>query len=170
MCASSEYTALDEIDRAILQILQRDARHATAVEIGERIGVSDGTVRNRIEKLEQEGVIQGYVPTINYAQAGFLLQVKIICTARIVEREELAQQAHGIEGVVEVHELMTGKENIEITVVAPTHDDLTSTAKSLDELGLVVESEELIRHHYYRPFNHFGVKDVSEDMDGTHEI
>lgn len=170
MCASSEYTQLDEIDRAILQILQRDARNTTAVDIGERIGVSDGTVRNRIEKLEQEDVIQGYVPTINYEQAGYQLQIKITCTARIVEREELAQQAHDIEGVVEVQEIMTGKENIEITAVAPTHDDETSIAKSLDELGLEVESEQLIRHHYYRPFNHFGAEDVSEDMGDTHEI
>ncbi|ELZ18439.1 AsnC family transcriptional regulator [Haloterrigena salina JCM 13891] len=48
MCASAEYTPLDETDRKILQRLQRDARNKIAVEIGEQIGVSDGTVRNRI--------------------------------------------------------------------------------------------------------------------------
>lgn len=35
---------LDNINRAILQILQRDARHATVVNITKRIEVSDGTV------------------------------------------------------------------------------------------------------------------------------
>lgn len=51
MCSRSEYTPLDNIDRAILQLLQREARHSTAVEMAEYLDVSDGTVRNRIENL-----------------------------------------------------------------------------------------------------------------------
>lgn len=123
MCASSGYTPLDDTDRAILQLLQRDARNTTAVEIAERVGVSDGTVRNRIEKLEAEGIIEGYVPIINYERAGYQLEIRIRCTARIVEREALTKEALGIEGVVEVRELMTGRGNVEVTAVAPAHDD-----------------------------------------------
>lgn len=65
---------------------------------------------------------------------------------------------------------MTGRENIEVTVVAPTHDDLTDAAKALDELGLEIEREELIRHHYFRPFNHFGTEDVSGDPTGMYGL
>lgn len=170
MCASPEYTPLDEIDRSILQILQRDARHTTAVDISEKVDVSDGTVRNRIEALEQRGIIEGYVPLVNYEQAGFPLQIRIVCSASIVDREELAEEALLIEGVVEVEEVMTGRDNIVVTAVAPRHEDLTRIAKSLDKLGLDVEREELVRHHYFRPFNHFGVEDVSEEMDGTYDV
>lgn len=168
MGASSEYTPLDKVDRGILQLLQRDARHLTAVQMAEPLGVSDGTVRNRIDRLEQRNIIEGYAPLINYERAGFPLQVKIVCSARIVDREQLAQEALQVDGVVEVQELMTGTENIEVTAVAPEHDDLTSIATSLDEMGLEVESELLLRHHYFRPFNHFGTEDVAED--GTHEV
>lgn len=160
MCASAEYTPLDEVDRAILQLLQRDARNATAVEIAETVGVSDGTVRNRIEKLERMGVIEGYVPLINYETAGYQLQVRISCTAPIVERERLANEALGIDGVVEVRELMTGRENIEVTAVAPRNDDLTRIAETLHELGLTVVREELVRHQYIQPFNHFGTEAI----------
>lgn len=173
MCASSEYTPLDETDREILQILQRDARNKTAVAIGEQIGVSDGTVRNRIGNLEQRGIIEGYVPIINYEEAGYQLEIRITCTSRIVNRQELANEALQIEGVVEVQELMTGRENIEVTAVAPKHDDVTRVAQTLDELGLQVESEELIRHHYFRPFNHFGTESVVDDegeADADHEL
>lgn len=170
MCASAEYTPLDEIDREIIQILQRDARNATAVEIAERIGVSDGTVRNRINNLEDRGIIEGYVPTINYERAGYQLQIRISCTSRIVERDRLAQEALQIHGVVEVRELMTGRGNIEVTAVATEHRDLTRIAKALDELGMTVEQEELIRHHYFRPFDHFGAENVSEDSDAMHEV
>ena len=170
MSASSDITPLDDVDRAILQLLQRDARHATAVEIGERVGVSDGTVRNRIAHLEDRDVIEGYVPLVNYAQSGYHLQIKIRCSARIVEREQLARDALQIKGVISVEEIMTGRSNVVVTAVAPTHDDLTEIAKALDELGLEVESEELLRHHYFRPFNHFGGEDISGGESGAYEI
>jgi DNA-binding Lrp family transcriptional regulator len=174
MCASPEYTPLDEVDRAILQLLQRDARNLTAVDIAEHTGVSDGTVRNRIEKLEKRGVIEGYAPMIDYEMAGYQLERRIECTAPIVERESLTKEALQIEGVVEAHEIMTGRRNVEITAVAPRHDDLTRIAMSLHEMGLAVESEELIRNHYWRPFNHFGTANVSEavveDGDSVHDL
>lgn len=170
MCASSDYTPLDDIDRSILQLLQRDARHTTAVDMAEKLDVTDGTVRNCIEALEQRGIIEGYVPMVNHEEAGFQLRIRIVCSARIVKREELAEEALLIEGVVEVEEVMTGKENIVVTAVAPEHDDLTRVAKSLDELGLDVEREELIRNRCFRPFNHFGVEDVSDEMDGTYNV
>lgn len=166
MCASPDHTPLDEVDRSILQLLQRDARNLTAVDIAEKVGVTDGTVRNRIGDLEERDIIEGYVPMIDYERAGYQLQIRIMCTASIVEREELAREALQVEGVVEVHEVMTGQANVEVKAVAPRHEDLTRIARTLDEMGLDVESEELIRHHYFRPFDHFGTEDVSGGDDG----
>lgn len=161
-----EHTPLDEVDRAILQWLQRDARHSTAVEISEAVGVSDGTVRNRIEKLEREGVIEGYVPLINYEAAGYQLQVRVMCTAPVVDRERLANEALEIDGVVEVRELMTGNKNIEVTAVPPRNEDVTFIAEALSELGLEVETEDIIRQHYIRPFSYFGPHEMSEEASG----
>lgn len=170
MCASDEYTPLDDVDRAILQLLQRDARNQTAIEIGEIVGVSDGTVRNRIENLERREIIEGYVPVVDYENAGYQLEIQFHCSSRIVDREELAKKAMKVEGVVEVLELMTGKSNIEVTAVAPKKDDVTRIAKELDEMGLEVEQEKLIRRKLLRPFNHFGTKDVSSEGDGTYDV
>lgn len=172
MRASHEYTPLDDVDRAILQLLQRDARNLTAVDIAERVDVTDGTVRNRVGKLEDGQIIEGYVPMIDYEQAGYQLQVRIMCTAPLVEREELAREALQVEGVVEVHEVMTGKGNVEVKAVAPRHEDLTRIAQTLDGMGLGVEREELVRHHYFRPFDHFGTEDVSDgdDEGAVHEV
>lgn len=170
MDAVPEYTPLDDTDRAILQLLQRDARNFTAVEIADLVGVSDSTVRNRIENLEDRGVIEGYVPMIDYELAGYQLQIKITCTAPIEERESLAQQALQVEGVIEVDEIMNGRENIEVTAVVPTHKALTDISKALAELGVDVEQEKLIRHHYFRPFDHFGTKDVGESDAGSYDI
>ena len=163
MGISHDRTPLDETDRAILQLLQRDARNSTAVEIADAVGVSDGTVRNRISTLEEEGVIEGYVPTINYEEAGYQLQVSMECTAPIVDRERLAEEAKSVEGVIDVREMMTGRGNVHVQVVAPTNEDVTRAARRLDELGLDIEDEHLVRHHHHQPFDHFGTEHVSLD-------
>lgn len=88
----------------------------------------------------------------------------------LVERAEQAKQALQVESVVEVHEIMTRRENIEVKGVAPRNDDVTRIAETLHELGLTIETEDLIRRHYYRPFNHFGTADVSGAVNGTYEV
>jgi DNA-binding Lrp family transcriptional regulator len=50
---------MDETDRQLLALLRRDARASIATLAG-KLGVSRGTVTNRIAKLEDEGIIVGY--------------------------------------------------------------------------------------------------------------
>ena len=49
---------LDDTDRRILSVLQRDAR-ASMRRISEEAGVSLGTVSNRVRRLEESGAILG---------------------------------------------------------------------------------------------------------------
>lgn len=62
-------TALDHLDRSILDILRLDARTSSR-SIARRLGVSAGTVGQRISRLEQRGVITGYSAIIDPAQLG----------------------------------------------------------------------------------------------------
>jgi Lrp/AsnC family transcriptional regulator, leucine-responsive regulatory protein len=55
------------------------ARTTTAEEMGEKAGVSASTVRNRIERLENAGVIEGYHPHIDYEAANYQLHIFVIC-------------------------------------------------------------------------------------------
>jgi DNA-binding Lrp family transcriptional regulator len=50
---------LDDVDHALIALLRRDAREPVAV-LSKRLGVSRGTVSNRLRKLEDQGVIVGY--------------------------------------------------------------------------------------------------------------
>ena len=50
---------MDTIDRKILEILKADARTNNS-EIGKKVGISRVAVRNRIEKMENAGIIKGY--------------------------------------------------------------------------------------------------------------
>ena len=50
---------MDEIDHKLISLLRVNARDSVAT-LAHRLGVSRGTVTNRIAKLEEQGVIVGY--------------------------------------------------------------------------------------------------------------
>lgn len=50
---------MDDLDRQLIAWLRKDARTPIAT-LATRLGVSRGTVGNRLRKLEDEGVIVGY--------------------------------------------------------------------------------------------------------------
>ena len=146
---------VDEIDRAILQALQEDARQNTNAAISERVSVSASTVGKRIARLEDRGIIRGYRPEFDYEEAGFPIQVLFICTASIADRETMIQETLGLDGVVNVRELMTGQDNVHVQVVGASNDDITRIAHQLDNLGYSVSDEILMRAEYTQPSVHF---------------
>jgi len=147
---------LDEIDRAILHALQENARQNTNAAISERVSVSASTVGKRISRMENEGVIKGYQSTVDYEEAGFPIQVLFICTAAIAERETLIKNTLGLDGVINVRELMTGERNVHILVIGSSNDDITRIAHELDNMGYTVTDEILMREEYNQPSAHFG--------------
>jgi Lrp/AsnC family leucine-responsive transcriptional regulator len=146
---------IDNVDRGILYELQRNARDTTAQEIADKTGVSASTVRNRIDRLEEIGVIEGYYPKINYEAAGLPLQALFVCTADPAERSEVVDQLLGIRGVVEIRETITGSQNLFVEVVADDTSDMTRISDAIHALGLSVESSEILRQRRVQPFDHF---------------
>lgn len=86
---------LDKKDRLILEALQRDARQSLAA-IGKRIGLSQPAMSERVRKLEDAGVIEGYGARVNLRAIGIGLQAII----RIQTTHE------GIRKYVELFEAM----------------------------------------------------------------
>jgi Lrp/AsnC family leucine-responsive transcriptional regulator len=146
---------LDSVDRSILYYLQQDARGTSSSDIAEQLGLSPSTVRTRLNKLEDSGIVRGYHVDIDYDRAGYPLYSKIICTAPVPERDELADQARTVRGVTAVREVMTGERNVYVNVIGTDHDDLNRISKELDELGLTVVDEQLIRDEYVCPYDGF---------------
>lgn len=146
---------LDDLDRHIIHELQAEARHTSSSDIAERAGVSASTVRNRISRLEELGVIRGYHADVDYQRAGFQLYTLIVCTAPIPEREELAQAALEVPGVVGVQEVMTGQENVLVTAVGEDGDDLSRIGRELSATGLQVTDEDVVRNQHFHPYHAF---------------
>ncbi len=50
---------MDTLDQQLIGLLRGNAR-ATVLSLAKRLGVSRGTVQNRLRKLERDGIILGY--------------------------------------------------------------------------------------------------------------
>lgn len=153
---------LDDVDRGILHLLQENAREATAAAMGDQVGVASSTVRNRINHLEENDVIRGYHPEINYERCGFQLHVLIECRARPKQRVTLAEEVRAFPGVIRVREMMTGSQNLHIEAVGTDSDAIDDLTESLDDLGLEIVHSNVIKTDYVQPFNHFG-QDIVDD-------
>ena len=71
---------LDKLDYAILHVIKDNARMSYS-EIGEQVGISRVAVKNRMDALEKNGVIQGYKTVIDDTKTpegvSFILDVEI---------------------------------------------------------------------------------------------
>lgn len=61
---------LDDTDRKIINLLREDSRRPFT-EIAEKIGVSEGTVRKRVNCLKDEGVIKKYSVELDPSKLGY---------------------------------------------------------------------------------------------------
>jgi DNA-binding Lrp family transcriptional regulator len=154
---------LDDVDRQLLDLLQDDARY-TAVELAEAIGVSDNTVHNRMDRLEEVGIITGYRAGVDHDRAGLGLYFQFDCTAHISDRGRVAEEALAIPEVVEVTELMTGQENVQIKACGRVDEDITRVAEELDGLDLEINDENLVREEHVDPLDFVAVEErMTED-------
>ena len=65
---------LDSTDRSIIRALCKDARLSQR-QLAQIVGVAQGTIANRIRKLEEEGAIQGYAPILGAEEIGWGMTV-----------------------------------------------------------------------------------------------
>ena len=157
---------LDDVDRGILSLLQGSARHTTAQEMADKVGVSPSTVRNRIDAMEESGVIQGYDPIIDYEAAGLAIHAVLVVSVSAGDRSAAVDRLMGVRGVVAVRELLTASRNLHVEIVARNGDEVGRIADAIHDLDLGIEYSEFLEREERRPFNHFYfTEDAEEEAD-----
>lgn len=64
--------SMDNLDKKILELLSNDGRKSYR-KISRELGVSVGTVHNRVDKLTKFGIINKFVPVIDHQKLGYNL-------------------------------------------------------------------------------------------------
>ena len=116
--------AIDETDRRILKVLQRQGRISNA-ELSEAANLSASACHRRVQRLEKEGYIRDYVALLNARKMGVptTVFVEITLQAQADEVLDAFEKAVGrIPDVLECH-LMAGSADYLLKVVAENTDD-----------------------------------------------
>jgi len=124
---------MDQIDYKIIEELQKNAR-ITISQISKKVNLAPPTVSERIIKLEEKGVIEGYSAKLNLEQMGY----HIICFVRVEvarnQEDSFIQFCQVNNEILECH-LVFGKSSFLLKVGAPNVTKLESFFEGFHKFG-----------------------------------
>ncbi len=123
---------MDELDRQILDILRRDSR-TPYTEIADEVGTSEGTVRNRVERMMDDDVIERFTISTRTGNVKAMLEIGV---AVDVDTRAVSERMADWEEVDFVW-TVSGEQDIVLVVdAADTRgvNDLITQARDQDEV------------------------------------
>jgi DNA-binding Lrp family transcriptional regulator len=123
---------MDDLDRRILGILRRDSR-TPYTEIADRVGTSEGTVRNRVERLVDEGIIERFTVATRTGNVKAMIEVSVAVDVDTTDVSGRMAEWDEVDFVWQV----SGEADIVMVVDAADTsavNDLITKARDLDEV------------------------------------
>lgn len=119
----------ENLDARLINSLLGDGR-ASLRSLGEKLDVSVTTVSNHLRDLEEEGVIEGYTPKVNYQALGYdvtaVIQLKVEGSAL----PEITDRLSELRGMVSVYEV-TGDHDVVAVGKFRDTDDMNERIKRI---------------------------------------
>ncbi|ADV66791.1 Lrp/AsnC family transcriptional regulator [Deinococcus maricopensis] len=119
---------LDEINRQLLDALQRDARTPFS-ELGRAVGLSAPAVAERVRRLEDAGLIRAYRAVLEPAALGYALQAYVRLTVDRGEDDAFIAHARATPEIL-VADRVTGSDCyvLRVAVTGVAHLEAAITA------------------------------------------
>ena len=113
---------LDALDRRLVDLLTQNARY-TYSELGERLGLSRVAVKNRMDALEERGIIEGYTVIVNPQKLGSAVSCYYELEARPDALPEILRRLEACPTVTQIYRV-TGECCLHIHAVAADQEEL----------------------------------------------
>ena len=126
---------MDEVDKKIIALLQKEAR-IPLKSLGERVFLSSPAVATRIEKMEKDNIIEGYVTKINMEKLGYKLTAFINLKAESLYKDEVNTFLHNCPNVLECN-CFEGDYTILVKVAFRSLEELDDFIEKLKLYGTV---------------------------------
>ncbi|MBO3116255.1 Lrp/AsnC family transcriptional regulator [Winogradskyella sp. DF17] len=124
---------VDGLNWQILRCLQENAR-MTNTEISRRVGVSSPAVAERIKKMEDAEIIEGYATLVSPFEAGYQLKALITLRAFMGMLKPFLEKVKSFDEVINCYRI-TGNENIVMEVVLKNQKHLEAFIDRLISYG-----------------------------------
>lgn len=130
---------LDANDKALLALLSANSRESTA-ELARKLGLSRSTVKDRMQRLEKQGVISGY--TIRYSEgyATGQIRAQVMISSEPKLAAQIVRQLKQLPAIKAVY-AVNGIYDMIADVSAESTLDLDQT---LDQIGDVEGIEKTV--------------------------
>ncbi|MFO7796769.1 MAG: Lrp/AsnC family transcriptional regulator [Promethearchaeati archaeon] len=122
---------IDRIDRNIIRILQENARTSYR-EIQDKLGISIGTIHNRIAKLKDNKIIEGYTIRLNNTKLGYKLTFLIRMQINGKHTEEILNEIRDRPEVCSIFHT-TGEQSAALICRFRESDDVHDFIRELNE-------------------------------------
>ena len=136
---------IDNLDKRILEIMKKDSR-CPYVEIAEKLGVSEGTVRSRVHKMTEDGIIRGFTIKTSSKNVKALVEVRIDVNT---DTEEIARKLSEYDGVTEVFEVTGDQDIIAIVDVesSQSRNEIIERVRRYDNV-LSTRTRLILKEHF----------------------
>ncbi|MFT4265065.1 MAG: Lrp/AsnC family transcriptional regulator [Nocardioides sp.] len=141
---------MDAIDRQILSLLTENARRPVA-DIAQRVGLSPAPVTRRIDRLERDGVIEGYTTVVSRSRDG--AGIEAFVEIRLLGSIETSEVWADLEAMPEVVQMLTiaGDPDALIRVRVDNVDHLARVVNQMRKTGKLIGTKTLIVLDELRP-------------------
>jgi len=95
---------MDKLDEKIIETLNKNARKSFRL-IAKELKVSLATISNRVKKLKEDGIIEGYIPIINREKIGYDLTAAInikLNHGKLIEVQQKISKDNHVSGVYDI--------------------------------------------------------------------
>lgn len=135
---------LDGINKQILGMLLEDSRIPLS-HISKEVGISGPAIRERMKKLDQDGIIKGYSTIVDYRKLGLGLTAFIGLSMDESKccQEDVFSDLEKIPWVLEAH-FTNGEEDILVKVVTENTETLVELLGQMNSIDGVNRTKTLI--------------------------
>jgi Lrp/AsnC family leucine-responsive transcriptional regulator len=134
---------LDATDLAILDLLQRNCKQALA-EIGKQVGLTASSVVERIKKLEDAGVVRGYVALVDARAVGKDVTAFIgVSISHPRAFDPFEKEIESAADVLECHHV-TGQHTLMVKVKTESTETLEQLIDQIRRIEGVTRTETMV--------------------------
>jgi Lrp/AsnC family leucine-responsive transcriptional regulator len=108
-------SGMDDLDQAILAVLTRDARISWK-DLAQEVGVSPPTIRDRVKRLQDTGVIQRFAVELSPVALGYALEAIVRFRPLPGKRHVLEHQIQNTDRIVQCDKI-TGEDGFVARIV-----------------------------------------------------
>lgn len=124
---------MDVTDHKIIDILQKDGR-ISMKDLGKIVGLTSPAVSERVKRLEEAGVIEGYKAVVNPDALGRVIKAFIHISLPSDKYEVFLDKARNDSRIVECHHI-TGDDCSLLKVIVKDMYELESVIDSIKTIG-----------------------------------